>query len=121
MPSIQEYAQKLENKMKPILCHDNFTLAQKLEKTPSYIEFKKDDSISHKLFHSENSKKIHDQLSMKVCEIMVPVVTELIRKTNEIRRNEPERPRNCSIFCCILTFRNSAERSNMQWRKDNKS
>lgn len=81
--SIQEYANRLADKMKAILYNDSLTLSQKLEQTPSFMDFEKDDSIHYKLFHNENSKKIHDQLSMKVCEIMVPAVAELFKKANE--------------------------------------
>lgn len=81
--SIQEYAQKIADKMKVVLCDDTLTLTQKLENMPSFIDFEKDDSVNYKIFHNENSKKIHDQLSMKICEIIVPAVSELIRKENE--------------------------------------
>lgn len=99
--SIQEYANRLADKMKTILCNDSLTLAQKLEQTPSYIDFEQDDSIQYKLFHNENSKKIHDQLSMKVCEIMTPVVAELISKTNkdgETHLADPETAASFAVY-----------------------
>ncbi|MBS4535622.1 TetR/AcrR family transcriptional regulator [Clostridium sp. D2Q-14] len=99
--SIQEYAQRLADKMKLILCDDSLTLKQKLEQTPSYIDFEKEDSISYKLFHNENSKRIHDQLSMKVCEVMVPVVAELFRKANEngeIHLPDPETAASFAVY-----------------------
>ncbi|MBE6834356.1 TetR/AcrR family transcriptional regulator [Faecalispora sporosphaeroides] len=95
---IQEYANKLADKMKTILCNDSLTLAQKLEQTPSYIDFEKDDSIHYKLFHNENSKKIHDQLSIKVCEIMVPFVAELFKKTNEAGETHLTDPETAASF-----------------------
>ncbi|QIB68893.1 TetR/AcrR family transcriptional regulator [Aminipila butyrica] len=81
--SIQEYANRLAEKMKTTLCDNRLTLAQKLEQTPSYLDFEEDNSVHYKLFHNENSKKIHDQLSIRVCEIMVPLVAEVFRKAKE--------------------------------------
>lgn len=80
--STRQYARKLADRMKLVLCDKSLTLEQKLNNAPSYLDFEQDGSISYKLFHTANSKKLHAQLSMTVCEIMVPVIANLLKQTN---------------------------------------
>lgn len=81
--SLQEYAQMIADKMKPILCDETLTFAQKLEKFPSHMEYEPKDNTYYNMYHNEKSRRIHDQLSLRICELMVPVVAEAIKMAHE--------------------------------------
>lgn len=54
----------------------DMTLKQILEGLPATVET--DDDAYYQLFHGVENPKFHDQLSLKVCEKLVPVVTKLL-------------------------------------------
>jgi len=81
--SLQEYAQKTADKMIAVLYDETLTLAQKLEQFSSHKEYESEDDAYYNMYHNEQSRRIHDQLSLRICEIMVPVVAEVLKTTNE--------------------------------------
>ena len=54
----------------------DMTLKQILEGMPTTVET--DDDDYYQLFHGVENQKFHDQLSLKVCEKLVPIVTKLL-------------------------------------------
>lgn len=96
--SLREYAQKLAGKMIPVLQDERYTLAQKLDIAPSYLDFEEDNTVTYKFFHNENSKKLHSQLSIAICEIMVPVIVKLIEKSNQMGETQLEDPETAASF-----------------------
>ncbi|MEW9123077.1 MAG: TetR/AcrR family transcriptional regulator [Thermotaleaceae bacterium] len=83
--SLQVYAQTIADRLKPFLADRSLTLKQKLEQIPSYVDYEQDGSPYYKAFHNENeeSKKIHDQLSLKVCELVTPLAADTIKLAHE--------------------------------------
>ncbi|MCC0636600.1 TetR/AcrR family transcriptional regulator [Clostridioides sp. ES-S-0001-02] len=76
--AIDQYAQTLVDKMLSILNDKNKTLKQIIEEVPTFIDIETDDNLYYKICHGEQNKKIHDQLSLKVCEKLVPIVKKQI-------------------------------------------
>ena len=56
-------------------------LKQLLKAMPADVET--DDSDYYQVFHEADNKKFHDQLSLKVCEKLVPAVIRLLEKARE--------------------------------------
>ncbi len=81
--SLQEYAQLTVNKMKRVLCDESLTFLQKLDAFPSHTQYEPEDSAYYSMFHNEQSRRIHDLLSLRICEIMVPVVSGVLKAANE--------------------------------------
>lgn len=63
----------------------DMTLKQILEGLPATVET--DDDAYYQLFHGVENPKFHDQLSLKVCEKLVPVVTKLLETAQANGRN----------------------------------
>lgn len=83
--AIDEYAEILSDKMK-----QSVNLDMKLEEIicnmMTFKEVETDDNFYYKVCHGEEKKKIHYQLSMKICEKMMPCVEEIT--TRAIERKE---------------------------------
>ncbi|MFA9466688.1 MAG: TetR/AcrR family transcriptional regulator [Velocimicrobium sp.] len=77
--ALDYYAEQQVTQMLPILCDTNKTLRQKLYETPTFMDIEQNNSVYYKVCHGANSKKIHDQLSMKICHKLVPALKEQIQ------------------------------------------
>lgn len=86
--AIEEYAHMQTKPMIEIICDKSLTLKQKLEQFPYFLDVEKQDNTYYEVFHDSNSKKIHDQLSMKICEIMQPYVADAIKLAHEMGETE---------------------------------
>ena len=78
--AVDYYAEQQVNEMRPFLSDPSKTLKQKLYDTPTFMDTEQDNSFYYKIFHGANSHKIHDQLSMKICSKLVPLITEQIQR-----------------------------------------
>lgn len=78
--AVSHYAQQIVNKMVPVLCNKNLKLKEKLLNFPSSLELEEDKNLDknfyYKVIHTTKNKKIHDQLMLKVCELVTPVVSD---------------------------------------------
>jgi len=75
----------------------NMSLKQILEEMPVTVET--EDNNYYQLFHGVENPKFHDQLSLKVCEKLVPIVTKLFeaaQANGEIHLDDIE---TAAYFC----------------------
>ena len=73
-------------------------LRQIIEDMPFTME--EHDTTYYSVFHGAENKKFHDQLSLKVCEKLVPLVEKLLqraRQKGEIQLTTSRQPR-CSAY-----------------------
>lgn len=78
--AVEQYAHLLVDNLALSTDIEKIPLKQIIEKMPTMIET--DNSEYYKVFHESTNKKFHDQLTLKVCEILVPVVTRLLEKAD---------------------------------------
>lgn len=81
--AIEQYAMLLTLPMQKVIRDNSLTIKQKLSYLPVFLELEKQEKDYYKVFHSENNKKMHDQLSLKICEMMYPYAVEAIITANE--------------------------------------
>lgn len=81
--AIDDYAKLLSAPLQEVIRDQSLTLQQKLERLPGFMELEKEDDPHYQLFHNDSSKKIHDQLSMRICAIMKPYVAAAIKLAHE--------------------------------------
>lgn len=97
--ALDYYAEQQVNEMRPILCDTNKTLKEKIYSTPSFIDIEKDNSFYYKVCHEKNSKKIHDQLSMKICHKLIPIIKEQLQKEIDLNRLHFSDADTIASFC----------------------
>lgn len=95
--AIEQYADILVEQMASLDVDDNLTLRQIIEAMPTATEEK--DTKYYSAFHGTENKKFHDQLTLKVCEKLVPIVEKLLqhaRQKGEIRFDDLQ---TAATFC----------------------
>ena len=72
------------------------TLRQIIEDMPATMEQK--DTKYYSVFHGAENKKFHDQLSLKVCEKLTPLVEKLLLRARQKAKSSLTifRPLRCS-------------------------
>lgn len=84
--AIEQYANVLVGQFVSVEKDDHKTLRQIIEGMSATREER--DTIYYPVFHGTENKKFHDQLSLKVCEKLIPLVEKLLhraRQKGEIR------------------------------------
>lgn len=94
---IDQYAQLLADAFSIFAENNDKPLKQILEEMPVTVE--KDNNKYYQLFHKVENKKFHDQLSLKVCEKLIPIVTKILessQRKGEIQLNDLQ---TAATFC----------------------
>jgi len=83
--ALEAYAQSMVDSMAAYFNNNSLTLKQKLQQMPSSIDYEQKGSSYYNAFHNENaeSKRIHDQLSLKVCELVTPFAAKAFKLAYE--------------------------------------
>ena len=95
--AIEQYADILVEPMRDFQPDEDQTLRQIIKAMPSTMEER--DTKYYPVFHSTENKKFHDQLTLKVCEKLIPVVEKLLqqaRQKGEIRFDDLQ---TAAAFC----------------------
>lgn len=80
--ALDQYAQRQVDYICSFL-KPEMSLSDAVEKMPSFIEAEDEDSYARKICHENGNLKFHNQLSLKICSKLQPVVTELLTAANE--------------------------------------
>lgn len=97
--AIQEYAQSIVDKIKPFYLNDKLTAVQILAGIPSSEESEIVDSIYNKVLHNEENNKFHDLLSLKIGELLIPIVVAAIKKAVERKEIKVSDYETAAYFC----------------------
>ena len=79
--AMEQYADVLVEQFIGSQTDDYKSLRQIIEKMPSTIEDQ--DTKYYSVFHGVENKKFHDQLALKVCEKLEPIVEKLLQKAHQ--------------------------------------
>lgn len=97
--ALDYYAEQQVSQMRPVLCDTGKTLKQKIYETPTFMDIEQNNSFYYKVCHDTNSKKIHDQLSMKICCKLVPIIKEQIQREMDLGEIRFSDAGTLSSFC----------------------
>ena len=95
--AIEQYADVLVEQFIGAEKDDHKTLRQIIEDMPSTMEER--DTKYYSAFHGIENKKFHDQLSLKVCEKLVPLVEELLQCARDKGEIHFDDLRAAAMFC----------------------
>ena len=79
--AIEQYANVLVEQFVSVGKDEHKTLRQIIVEMPSTRE--EQDTKYYPVFHGAENKKFHDQLSLKVCEKLVPLVEKLLQQAKQ--------------------------------------
>lgn len=95
--AIEQYADILTE---PFLSREkdsSGTLRQIIEEMPFTAEAR--DTKFYPVFHGTENKKFHDQLSLKVCEKLVPLVEKLLHRSRQKGEIQLDDLQTAAAFC----------------------
>ena len=95
--AIEQYADVLVEQMVSSKADENLTLRQMIEAMPSAMEDR--DTKFYPVFHGAENKKFHDQLTLKVCEKLVPVVEKLLQHARQRGEIQFDDLQTAAAFC----------------------
>lgn len=96
--ALDQYAQKQVENICTVL-NQQVSLKEFVEKMPSFWEVENDDSYTQKICHESGNMKFHNQLSLKICSKMQPIIAkrlELAEDRGEIHIQDAE---TVASFC----------------------
>ena len=67
------------------------TLTELIRQMPVFLDVEEEDSYAQKLCHESGNIKFHNQLSLKVCEKLQPIVEKLLTEAGGQRRDPHRR------------------------------
>ena len=95
--AIEQYADFLAEQMGSFQTDGDQTLRQIIESMPSAMEEK--DTKYYPVFHGAENQKFHDQLTLKVCEKLVPTVEKLLRQARQKGEIPFDDLQTAAMFC----------------------
>lgn len=95
--AIEQYADMLVEQFADAAKDDHKTLRQIIERMPATME--KQDTKYYSVFHGAENKKFHDQLSLKVCEKLVPLVEKLLQQARQKGEIQFDDLQAAAMFC----------------------
>ena len=95
--AIEQYADVLLEQFVGYGKDDDKTLRQIIEEMPSTTE--EQDTKYYSVFHGAENKKFHDQLALKVCEKLVPLVEKLLHRAKQKGEIEFDDLQTAAGFC----------------------
>lgn len=96
--ALDEYAQKQVEHICSIL-KQQMSLTEIIEKMPTFLEAEDDGSYAQKICHDKSNVKFHNQLSLKICSKLQPIVTELLVAANEQGNIHIQDAETAASFC----------------------
>lgn len=95
--AIDQYADILAAQFSDLAENSSIPLREFIEKMPATVEDK--NTKYYAVFHGPQNKKFHDQLSLKMCEKLVPIVEKLLLKARQKGEIQLEDLLTAAIFC----------------------
>ena len=95
--AIEQYADVLIEQYTSIEKNDHKTLRQIIEVMPAILE--EQDTKYYSVFHGAENRKFHDQLSLKVCEKLVPLVEKLLQEAQQKGEIQFDDLQAAALFC----------------------
>ncbi|MBE6062625.1 MAG: TetR/AcrR family transcriptional regulator [Clostridium butyricum] len=101
--AIEYYADMQTAEMKKVLLDRSTSLKEKFNKGLNFMDFEKDNNNYYRVFHGKDSRKIHNQLSIKICENMCPVISTLLKEEADrgnvdLKGSDPETVASFSVY-----------------------
>lgn len=95
--AIEQYATVLAEQMGSFQTDEKKTLRQIIDDMPSAKEDR--ETKYYPIFHGAENKKFHDQLTLKVCEKMVPIVEKLLQRAQQKGEIQFDDLQTAASFC----------------------
>lgn len=97
--SLDQYASLLVSKMIPHIRNYDLPIKERILNIPSFTNLENADEDIYKFVHGKQNIKIHLQLSIKICEKLLPVVQEELKRAEKSGELKISNSENIAYFC----------------------
>ena len=98
--ALDQYAQRQVDRISSIL-DPHKPLTELIRQMPIFLEIEEEDSYAQKLCHESGNTKFHNQLSLKICGKLQPIVEKLLTEAGAERRDPYRRSGDGGLLLCI--------------------
>ncbi len=107
--ALEKYADLIANENQRITNIDRpiREVVDRITSSFDYRKVEKEDEGLYQLFHSENSRRMHDELSLRVAKKVLPYVRELLKRAKEngeITIDDPDGTAVAGIYSWVGMF-----------------
>ena len=95
--AIEQYADILVSQFAKMAENTHMPLKQFIEEMPLNVEDQ--NTKYYAVFHGPQNKKFHNQLSLKTCEKLVPVIEKMLQNARENGEIQLEDLKTAAMFC----------------------
>ncbi|WP_170816498.1 TetR/AcrR family transcriptional regulator [Clostridium beijerinckii] len=85
--ALEESADRSIEKLMRILSDNNKNVLEKLNETSLLGILGNDENSYNKFYHKNENSKIHDELLLKICEKLIPILLKEVEKWNKTEKN----------------------------------
>jgi Transcriptional regulator len=78
--AIDEYAGNIANEMINVISSPHMSLEEKISSKWNFFNLEKREESYYKVFHGDNSRPLHDRMSINICRKVTPYIQEEIEK-----------------------------------------
>lgn len=96
--ALDQYAQRQVDHLCSMVS-PQMSLTELIEKMPTFLEVEDDNSYAQKLCHETGNVKFHNQLSLKICSKLHPVVLKLLDTAKEKGTIHVQDTETLASFC----------------------
>ena len=96
--ALDQYAQRQVDRISRIL-DPHKPLTELIRQMPIFLEIEEEDSYAQKLCHESGNTKFHNQLSLKICGKLQPIVEKLLTEARARGEIHIEDPETAASFC----------------------
>ena len=96
--ALDQYAQRQVDRISSIL-DSHKPLTELIRQMPIFLEIEEEDSYAQKLCHESGNTKFHNQLSLKICGKLQPIVEKLLTEAGARGEIHIEDPETAASFC----------------------
>lgn len=97
--AVDQYAQSLVDRMTTVFQQPGLSLKEIIVQMPTFLDTEEDDSFAYKVYHGPERAKLHGQLSMAVCEKLVPIVKEQLDQAADRGELDLDDTEAAASFC----------------------
>lgn len=96
--ALDQYAQRQVDEICSAL-DSQMSLPEIIKNMPTFLEAEDDGSYTQKICHGEGNAKFHDQLSLKICSKLQPVVEKLLAAARDQGNIHVQDVKTMASFC----------------------
>ena len=97
--ALEQYADMQVAQLSRGMLDSGRSLKQMIAEMPTFLDVETDDNFYYKFCHEAGGIKTHQQLSMKICEKMMPIVAQMLERAVERGEIGPCDTRTAASFC----------------------